>query len=157
MTLKIIQQFLLYRLLAHKKRQELKHKVLFPLMKISFHHFISPDRFARLFYEDYNNDNNEGVTNNINSTKTPQNDQINKENFARKYNNNDKNKNAGTLEVVINQYSEKQTAYPRKSIVPGTNSYSNTLANSQTNSHNIKIFIHFHSKRYAYYTNESTN
>ena len=57
--------------------------------------FISPNRFGRLFYEDINNDENESVTNNIDSTKTLQNDQINKENFARKYNNNDKNKNTG--------------------------------------------------------------
>ena len=34
-TLKIIQQFSLYRLLAHKKRQTLKHKVLFPNTKIT--------------------------------------------------------------------------------------------------------------------------
>ena len=102
--------------------------------------FISPNRFGRLFYEDNNNDDNESVTNNIDSTKTLQNDQINKENFARKYNNNDKNKNTGRPEVVINQYPENQTVYPRKRIVPGTNSYSETLANSQTNSRNIKIF-----------------
>ena len=34
-TLKIIQQFSLYRLLAHKKRQTLKHKVLFLNTKIT--------------------------------------------------------------------------------------------------------------------------
>ena len=39
--------------------------------------FISPNRFGRLFYEDINNDENESVTNNIDSTKTLQNDQIN--------------------------------------------------------------------------------
>ena len=49
--------------------------------------FISRNRFERLFYEDNNNDYNESVTNNIDGTKTLQNDQINKENFARKYNN----------------------------------------------------------------------
>ena len=54
--------------------------------------------------------------------------------------NNDKNKNTGRPEVVINQYPENQTVYPRKRIVPETNSYNETLANSQTNSHNIKIF-----------------
>ena len=54
-----------------------------------------------MFYEDENNDGNESMTNNIDSTKTQQNDQINKENFARKYNNNDENKNTGRLEVVI--------------------------------------------------------
>ena len=64
--------------------------------------FISPNCFERLFYEDENNDGNESMTNNIDSTKTQQNDQINKENFARKYNNNDENKNTGRLEVVIN-------------------------------------------------------
>ena len=64
--------------------------------------FISPNCFERLFYEDENNDGNESMTNNIDSTKTLQNDQINKENFARKYNNNDENKNTGRLEVVIN-------------------------------------------------------
>ena len=51
--------------------------------------FISPNRFGRLFYEDNNNDDNENVTNNIDSTKTLENDQINKENIARKYINND--------------------------------------------------------------------
>ena len=102
--------------------------------------FISLNRFERLFYEDNNNDYNESVTNNIDGTKTLQNDQINKENFARKYNNDDKNKNTGRPEVVINQYPENQMVYPRKRIVPRTNSYSETLANSQTNSHNIKIF-----------------
>ena len=64
--------------------------------------FISPNCFERLFYEDENNDGNESMTNNIDSTKILQNDQINKENFARKYNNNDENKNTGRLEVVIN-------------------------------------------------------
>ena len=49
--------------------------------------FISSNCFERLFYEDENNDGNESMTNNIDSTKTLQNDQINKENFARKYNN----------------------------------------------------------------------
>ena len=57
-----------------------------------------------MFYEDKNNDDDESVTNNIDSTKTLQNDQKNKEHFARKYNNNDKNKNTGRPEVVINQY-----------------------------------------------------
>ena len=52
--------------------------------------FISPNRFGRLLYEDNNNDDNESVRNNIDSTKTLQNDQRNKESFARKYNNNDK-------------------------------------------------------------------
>ena len=51
--------------------------------------FISPNRFGRLFHEDNNNDDNENVTNNIDSTKTLENDQINKENIARKYINND--------------------------------------------------------------------
>ena len=103
--------------------------------------FISPNRFARLFYEDNNNDDNESITNNnTDSTKTLLNDQINKENFAKNYNNNNKNKNTGRPEVVINQYPENQTVYPRKSIVPGTNSYSESLGNSQTNSRNIKIF-----------------
>ena len=69
-----------------------------------------------------------------------QNDQINKENFAKKYNTNDKNKSTGRAEVVINQYPENQTVYPRKHIVPKTNSYDETLANSQTNSRNIKKF-----------------
>ena len=104
--------------------------------------FISPNRFGRLFYDDNNNDDNISVTNSIGSSKTLQNndnDQINKEYYARKYN-NDKNKNTGRPEVVINQYPENQTVYPRKRIVPGTNSYNETLANSQTNSHNIKIF-----------------
>ena len=54
--------------------------------------------------------------------------------------NNDKNKNTGRPEVVINQYPENQTVYPRKLIDPGTNSYNETLAYSQTNSHSIKIF-----------------
>ena len=63
-----------------------------------------------------------------------------KENFAKNYNNNDKNKNTGRPEVVINQYPENQTVYPRKRIIPGTNSYSESLGNSQTNSRNIKIF-----------------
>ena len=57
-----------------------------------------------MFYEDKNNDDDESVTNNIDSTKTLQNDQKTKEHFARKYNNNDKNKNTGRPEVVINQY-----------------------------------------------------
>ena len=48
-------------------------------------------------------------------------DQTSKEYYARKYN-NDKNENIGTPEVVINQYPENQTIYPRKRIVPGTNS-----------------------------------
>ena len=104
-------------------------------------HFISPNHFGRLFYEDNSNDDNESVTNDTDSTdKTLLNDQINKENFVRKYNNNDNNKNTGRREVVINQYPENQTVYPRKCIVPGTNSYSETLGNSQTNSHNMKIF-----------------
>ena len=51
--------------------------------------FISPNRSGRLFYENNNNDDNENVTNNIDSTKTLENDQINKENIARKYINND--------------------------------------------------------------------
>ena len=102
--------------------------------------FISPNRFGRLFYEDNNNDDNERITNNTDSTKTLLNYQINKENFAKKYNNNDKNKNTGRPEVVINQYPENQTVYPRKRIVPGTNSYSESLGNSQTNSRNIKSF-----------------
>ena len=93
-----------------------------------------------MFYEDDNNDDNESITNNTDSTKTLLNDQINKENFAKIYNNNDKNKNTGRPEVVINQYLENQTVYPRKRIVPGTNSYSESLGNSQTNSRNIKIF-----------------
>ena len=77
--------------------------------------FISPNRFARLFYEVKNNDDNESITNNnTDSTKTLLNDQINKENFAKNYNNNDKNKNTGRPEVVINQYPENQTVYPRK-------------------------------------------
>ena len=104
--------------------------------------FISPNRFGRLFYDDNNNDDNISVTNSIGSSKTLQNndnDQINKEYYTKKYN-NDKNKNTGRPEVVINQYPENQTVYPRKRIVPGTNSYNETLANSQTNSHNIKIF-----------------
>ena len=46
--------------------------------------FISPNRFARLFYEDNNNDGNKSITNNNHdSTKTLLNDQINKENFAK--------------------------------------------------------------------------
>ena len=64
--------------------------------------FISPNRFGRLFYEDNNNDDNESITNNTDSTKTLLNNQINKEDFAKKYNNNDKNKNTGRPEVVIN-------------------------------------------------------
>ena len=72
-------------------------------------HFISPNHFGRLFYEDNSNDENESVTNNTDSTdKTLLNDQINKENFIRKYNNNDNNKNTGRPEVVINQYPEKR-------------------------------------------------
>ena len=101
-------------------------------------HFISLNRFGRLFYEDNSNDDNESVTNNTDSTKTLLNDQINKENFVRKYNNNDNNKSPGRPEVVINQYLENQTVYP--CTVPGTNSYSEILGNSQTKSHNIKIF-----------------
>ena len=92
--------------------------------------FISPNRFGRLFYEDNNNDDNESITNNTDSTKTLLNDQKNKENFAKNYNNNDKNKNTGRPEVVINQYPENQTIYPRKRIAPGTNSYSESLGNS---------------------------
>ena len=58
--------------------------------------FISPNRFARLFYEDNNNDDNESITNsNTDGTKSLLNDQINKENFAKNYNNNDKSKNTG--------------------------------------------------------------
>ena len=102
--------------------------------------FISRNRFGRLFYEGNNNNDNESVTDNIDSPKTLQNDQTNKENFARKYNNNDINKNTGRPEVVINQYLENQMVYPCKLIVPGTNSYSETLVNSQINSCNIKIF-----------------
>ena len=45
--------------------------------------FISPNRFGRLLYEE-NNDDNESITNNTDSTKTLLNDQINKENFAKK-------------------------------------------------------------------------
>ena len=101
--------------------------------------FIPPNHFEKLFYED-NNYDNESVTNNIDSTKTLQNGQMNKENFVRKYNNNDTNKNTGRPEVVINQYPENQTVYPRKRIVPGKNSYSEILFNSKTNSHNIQIF-----------------
>ena len=101
--------------------------------------FIPPNHFEKLFYED-NNYDNESVTNNIDSTKTLQNGQMNKENFVRKYNNNDTNKNTGRPEVVVNQYPENQTVYPRKRIVPGKNSYSETLFNSKTNSHNIQIF-----------------
>ena len=93
-----------------------------------------------MFYEDGNNDDNESITNNTDSTKTLLDDQTNKENFAENYNKNDKNKNTGRREVVINQYPENQTVYPRKRIVPGTNSYSESLGNSQTNSRNIKIF-----------------
>ena len=80
--------------------------------------FISRNRFGRLLYEDNNNDDNESTKTDTDSTKTLPNDQINKENFARKYNNNDKNKNTGRPEVVINQYPENQTVYPRKRIVP---------------------------------------
>ena len=86
--------------------------------------FISPNRFGRLFYGDYNNNDNESVTINIDSTKTLQtnnNDQINKEYFARKYNNNDKNKNTGRPDP------ENQTVYSRKRIVLGTNSFTETL------------------------------
>ena len=61
--------------------------------------FISPNRFGRLFYEDNNNDDNESITNNTDSTKTLLNDQINKENFAKNYNNSDKDNNR--LEVVL--------------------------------------------------------
>ena len=102
--------------------------------------FISPNRFGRFLYEDNNNDDNESVTNNIDSTKPLQNDQINIENFARKYNNNDKNKNTGIPEVAFNQYPAYRTVYPHKRIVRGTNFYSEPLANSQTNSRNIEIF-----------------
>ena len=38
--------------------------------------FISPNRSEKLFYED-NNDDNESVTNNTDSTKTLQNGQMN--------------------------------------------------------------------------------
>ena len=75
--------------------------------------FISPNPFGRLFYEDSNNDNNESVTDNIDSTKVLQNGLINKDDFARKYNNKDKNKNIGRPDVVINQYPENQTVCPR--------------------------------------------
>ena len=49
----------------------------------SNNHFISPNRFEnknenKSFCESNNNDDNESVTNNIDSTKTLQNDQINK-------------------------------------------------------------------------------
>ena len=81
------------------------------------------NRFGRLFYEDNNNDENESITNNTDSIKTLLNDQINKENFGKNYSNNDKNKKTDRPEVVINQYPENQTVYPRKRIVPGTNSY----------------------------------
>ena len=40
--------------------------------------FISPNHFGRLFYEDNNNDGNESIANNTDSTKTLLNDQINK-------------------------------------------------------------------------------
>ena len=103
--------------------------------------FISPNRFGRLFYEDNNNDDNESITNNTDSTKTLLNDQINIENFAKNYNNNDKNKNTGRPEVVINQYPENQTVYPRKRIVPGTNSYSESIGNSQTNSRKFSVIV----------------
>ena len=96
--------------------------------------FISPNRFGRLFYEDNNNDDNESITNNNDSTKTLLNDQISKEKLEKNYNNNDKNKNTSRPEVVINQYPENQTVYPRKRIVPETNFYSESLGNSQTNS-----------------------
>ena len=102
--------------------------------------FISPNRFGRLFYEHNNDDDNESITNNTDRTKTLLNDQINKENFAKKYNNNDKNKSTCRPEVVINQYLENQTVYPFKRIVPGTNYYSESLGNFQTKSGNIKIF-----------------
>ena len=98
------------------------------------------NRFGRLFYEDNNNDENESITNNTDSIKTLLNDQINKENFAKNYSNNDKNKKTDRPEVVINQYPENQTVYPRKRIVPRTNSYNESLGNSQTSSRNIKIF-----------------
>ena len=42
--------------------------------------------------------------------------------------------------MAINQHPENQTVYPRKRIVPGTDSKSETLVNSQTDSPNIKIF-----------------
>ena len=45
---------------------------------ININRFISPNRFGRLFYEDNDNDDNESVTNNTDSTKTLLNDQINK-------------------------------------------------------------------------------
>ena len=77
-----------------------------------FNCFISPNRFGRFFYEDNNNDDNESITNNTDSTKTLLNDQINKENFAKNYNNNDKNKDTGSPEVIINQHPENQTVYP---------------------------------------------
>ena len=89
--------------------------------------FISLNRFERLFYEDNNNDYSESVTNNIDGTTTLQNDQLNKENFSRKYNNDDKNKNTGRPEVVINKNPKNLMVYPRKRIVPGTNSYSDGI------------------------------
>ena len=45
-----------------------------------------------------------------------------------------------TLIVVINQYLENQTVFPHKRFVPGTNSYSETFANFQITSCNIKVF-----------------
>ena len=63
--------------------------------------FISPNRIGRLFYDD-----NESITNSIDNTKALQNDQINKENFGRKYDNAE-NKNTARPEVAINQYLEK--------------------------------------------------
>ena len=63
--------------------------------------FISPNRIGRSLYDD-----NESITNSIDNTKTLQNDQINKENFGRKYNNAE-NKNTARPEVAINQYLEK--------------------------------------------------
>ena len=66
--------------------------------------FISPNRFGGLFYKDINEDN-ERVTNNTDSTKTLLNDQMNKKEFGRKYNNND---NTGRPGVVINVLSLEQ-------------------------------------------------
>ena len=84
---------------------------------------VSHNRFGRFFYEyniNNNNDDNESVKSNSDSTKTLRIDQINKYNFARKYNNNNKNKNSGRPKVVINQSPENQTIYPSKGIVPRT-------------------------------------
>ena len=69
--------------------------------------FISPNRIGRLLYDD-----NESITNSIDNTKTLQNDQINKENFGRKYNNAE-NKNTARPEVAINQYLEKSKGFSK--------------------------------------------